>query len=157
MSFCPLGYDLLSVVRDELGERSLHELLAAGKRTAYAWDRQNAQLPLRQIPSNRWLLAGAEKLIAAGAATPYPFATHTIPLLLKTVSSGQKTHRALNRDKLHQFLMTLADGNKTEAECREAAEAEFGKIPEKNVWRPAWSQIPEDLKRARGRKKNTAI
>lgn len=52
---------------------------------------------------------------------------------------------------VRRFLEEYADGERTESECREAAEAHFGtQLPEKNVWREAWRALSPEKKRPRG-------
>jgi hypothetical protein len=50
------------------------------------------------------------------------------------------------------FLISFADGTKTEAECLEAAKEHFAvkSIPEKNIWRPALQAVPASKKVRRG-------
>jgi hypothetical protein len=59
----------------------------------------------------------------------------------------------ISHKELVKFLSGIADGTKTEAECREAAKVRFGlkSIPEKNIWRPAWKQVPSSQKAPLGR------
>ena len=50
-----------------------------------------------------------------------------------------------------EFLLSYADGTRSEIACKSAAEEHFGaSIPEKSIWRPAWSQVPKEKKLARG-------
>lgn len=81
-----------------------------------------------------------EELVAMGLISPQSKNKRSAPS--KTVSDKM----------LVEFLRKFADGEKTETECRTAAIEHFRgkKLPDKSVWRPAWSKIPNEQKRKRG-------
>lgn len=54
-------------------------------------------------------------------------------------------------DRLAKYLADVADGTQTKPEMKRLAEEHFGcTLPDKNRWRPAWKQIDDSQKRARG-------
>ncbi|MER9171244.1 hypothetical protein NKI12_28740 [Mesorhizobium australicum] len=54
---------------------------------------------------------------------------------------------------LTAYLLDRADGKRTQAELKRMAEAHFGcTIPDKNRWRPAWTQLDDGQKLAQGAK-----
>lgn len=56
--------------------------------------------------------------------------------------------------ELSEFLSGIADGVKTEGQCRDAAEGHFGmKIPDtRSLWRAAWRKVPDEKKLGQGGK-----
>jgi len=63
----------------------------------------------------------------------------------------------ISEDTLLEFLVSVADGQMTEAELRRLAEEHFSSvdIPEKSRWRPAYGKLPSDLKRRAGQTNRT--
>ncbi len=60
---------------------------------------------------------------------------------------------------LIDFLMTIADGKKTETELKQLAEEQFGiadGIPHKSRWRPAYYALPKERRHPRGSLKASA-
>lgn len=71
--------------------------------------------------------------------------------ILAPKSLGAKRRPPPPHAKLVAFLFSYADGRKTEADCRRAAEEHFDRpIPDAKPWRNAWRKVPPEQKRPRG-------
>lgn len=71
------------------------------------------------------------------------------------VHQDGRSQSRISLTKLQAFVRSYADGSKTEAECRQAAQEHFGEpIPQKSYWRRAWREIPAAQKLPRGKRKS---
>lgn len=149
--FCPPGYRFLTDLRDEIGADKLRGLLANGERVAFAWNRDNANEPLKPVPSVNWLLRRGEGLMKRGTASLYPFATtQPIVLLVEDARPKHKPHTTTSVAKVRAAASQIANGELPEAEVRKSVQLELGDFTEEQ-WRRAWSSVPSAKKRARGR------
>jgi hypothetical protein len=74
--------------------------------------------------------------------------------LTQPLSHEQPPKRLPSLPDVLAFLLDYADGTRSEAECREAAEEHFG-VPmpaSEKLWRPVWREVPKEKKLARGRR-----
>lgn len=87
----------------------------------------------------------------AGLNSPGGCADDALVLHSRKLERGQ-AHGTVSTTLLERFLRTYADGHRTEAQCKQAAQAHFeGKrIPDKNVWRVVWRGLPPEMRRPRG-------
>lgn len=138
-----------------------------------AWGLRDGQGDLELIPQIEW--ARLELYLATSPNVPYAAphdhrrvgGTRWIGLVFERervlelwprpqVSSeeAQPTKKPPEHATLVSFLLEIADGTKSEAECRRAAEEHFGVTITDSVkaWRPAWREVPERQKLKRGQK-----
>lgn len=100
--------------------------------------------PLRELFTTKFNAADVDALAAnlcRPAQAPEAEAEKPGP---KLVPPGQ----------LVKFLHGFADGTRSKAECKAAAEAHFGHpIPWTNQWEPVWRAFPEEKKLKRGQRR----
>ena len=154
------GFSRLSDARDAVGHSEMLGMLRSGDIIASLWN-PRARDPLEYIPPVNWWKANADNILARGRARWGDFgAEHYSAIGGETILVDWMPPMAIekpqpvSRSELYKFLCQFADGERTEAECRSAAEQRFGRISEKGVWRPIWLSLPETQRRERGRKKS---
>lgn len=150
------------------GENSLRQMLHHGVVKAVYFETHSPD-PI-VIPASVWATRAVDGVLARGEYLPYgsplsgsPYGVPVVtPLIneneleaaLRSLTAPSRSRSAGVPPTLKdvtEYLVAHVDQSRTKAEWKSAAEEHFDRqLPEKNIWQPAWKQVPDDQKLRRG-------
>jgi hypothetical protein len=136
------------IYRPDLCERVLYKRVVTG-RVAYSRKDVEAWLASLETPPEE----ANGRLPAGGDLETFEYVEEPAEEALAAIAEAAPRRPKVGQ--VYEYLLVLAEnGPMPKLQYKEAAEAHFGmRLPEKNLWLPAWRKLSSDKKLGRGQKK----